>query len=228
MSNPKWATILSPIRALTIIDGFVSDYVVSLKKKTMTNAGRIKELESCQARMRDALSSYDTFQAWQAETSALLASDAILRHQFIEATKEIVRRGEFPLDIYNSQPREMRRMIEQALADLRVLAAEDLRGASPSSEIVVGRSLAVPTPQKLTRPPKPWASGEPLGAEHGPLWFWHHCHYRVKWSLLAWAAGASLTVLAAGFAAGRTNLFVRLFDVFHDTSATAPASQTNQ
>ena len=194
----------------------------------MTNANRLKELDACQARMRSALSSYDSFQTWQAETSALLASDPILRHQFIEAAKSIVRRGDFPLDLFDQHPKEMRRTIEQALADLRVLAAEDLHRTAPATEITVSRSLVDPCPQKFNQPSKPWKSGEPLGSEHGSLWFWHHCHYRVKWSLVACAAGASLTVLTAGFAAGRTNLFIRLFDVFHDTSATAPAQKPSQ
>jgi hypothetical protein len=194
----------------------------------MTNANRLKELDACQARMRSALSSYDSFQTWQAETSALLASDPILRHQFIEAAKSIVRRGDFPLDLYDQHPKEMRRTIEQALADLRVLAAEDLHSTAPDSEIAVSRSVVIPSPQRLTQPSRPWTSGEPLGAEHGPLWFWHHCHYRVKWSLIAWSASAALVVLGAGFAAGRTNLFVRLFDVFHDTSATAPAQKPSK
>lgn len=194
----------------------------------MTSDIRLKELENCQARMSDALSGYDSFQTWQAGTSALLAFDPILKHQFIEATKEIVRRGIFPLKIYDSQPREMRRLIEQALADLRVRAAEEIRGASPHSEIGAGRNIAVSDQQNHIHPPRSLDRGGTLGVEHGPLWFWHHCHYRVKWSLIAWTAGASLTVLGAGFAAGRTNLFVRLFDVFHNTSPTAPADQTRQ
>lgn len=178
--------------------------------------------------MRAAAFSYDSFQAWQAETSALLVFDPILRLQFISAAKEIVRVGDFPAENNREHPREMRRIIEIAMADLRVRSAEDLHtGASSEISSIATSGASIPLPT-TARSPKAWTSGDPLGAENGPLWFWHHCHYRVRWSLVAWAAGASLTVLTAGFAAGRTNLVIRLFDVFHDTSATAPTHQPSQ
>jgi hypothetical protein len=192
----------------------------------MTNAERLKKIESSRAAMRRALETYDTFQPWHAEIASLLSYDIILRAQFLEAAKAIIREGDFPVHPYTPLPKEMTRAMEQAMADLRVRAAEDLH--NPAGGGVVSVPHSVPSPSAPLQPARAWVAGAPLESEHGILWFWHHCHYRVKWSFIAWAAGAVLTVFSAGFASGRSNLFTRLFDVVHETSTTGTSHQTSQ
>jgi hypothetical protein len=54
-----------------------------------------------------------------------------------------------------------------------------------------------------------------LTDEHGLLWFWHHCSWRVRWWLIAKAGLASAVVFAIGFCLGRVNFFVQLWQLWH-------------
>ncbi len=192
----------------------------------MTNAERLKKLETSQSGVRRALESYDAFQMWHAEVASLLSYDTTLRAQFLDPAKAVIREGEFPVHLLSRQPKEMLGIINHAMADLRVAAAEDLHNGNGATISV--SPVTAPTQFTTVQPPRTWVAGAPLETEHGLLWFWHHCHYRVRWILIGAAASIAASIFFAGFAAGRTNLFVRLFDVFHETSATAPTSQPSQ
>lgn len=52
-----------------------------------------------------------------------------------------------------------------------------------------------------------------LTDEHGLLWFWHHCSWRVRWWLVAKAALAVGVIFAVGFGLGRINFFVQLWQL---------------
>ncbi len=51
-----------------------------------------------------------------------------------------------------------------------------------------------------------------LDSSHDPLWYWHHCSFRFKWWLIGWALFSAALVFGSGFASGRNNLFVKLWD----------------
>jgi hypothetical protein len=53
-----------------------------------------------------------------------------------------------------------------------------------------------------------------LTDEHGLLWFWHHCSWRVRWGLVAKAATVAGAIFGVGFAVGRINFFVQLWQLF--------------
>jgi len=52
-----------------------------------------------------------------------------------------------------------------------------------------------------------------LTDEHGLLWFWHHCSWRVRWWLIAKVVLAASVVFAVGFGLGRINFFVQLWQL---------------
>jgi hypothetical protein len=55
-----------------------------------------------------------------------------------------------------------------------------------------------------------------LTDEHGLLWFWHHCSWRIRWWLVAKAVLVSAAVFAVGFCLGRINFFVQLWQLWHN------------
>jgi hypothetical protein len=53
-----------------------------------------------------------------------------------------------------------------------------------------------------------------LTDEHGVLWFWHHCSWRVRWWLIAKAFVTAAVIMGAGFALGRINFFVEVWKLW--------------
>ena len=63
------------------------------------------------------------------------------------------------------------------------------------------------TPQPAAEPP-PFT----LTSDHGPLWFWSHCTWRVRWL----TAGVLGVVFGVGFSAGRIDFFVKVYELWTD------------
>ena len=68
------------------------------------------------------------------------------------------------------------------------------------------------TPAPADTPLVPTAK---LTDEHGFLWFWHHCSWRVRWWLVAKITLASAVIFGVGFCLGRVNFFVQLWQLWH-------------
>jgi hypothetical protein len=71
--------------------------------------------------------------------------------------------------------------------------------------------------RNLTPPPPPTPGLVPtatLSDEHGLLWFWHHCSWRVRWWLVAKAIVAACVLTGIGFAFGRINFFVEVWKLW--------------
>jgi hypothetical protein len=68
-------------------------------------------------------------------------------------------------------------------------------------------------------PPVPLSPGlvptPTLSDEHGLLWFWHHCHWRVRWWLVAKGVFVACILIGVGFALGRLNFFVEVWKLWN-------------
>lgn len=160
---------------------------------------RQEQLEQIRNSCADALNGAHDIHIWMAKALPFVNGQNE-RHRFTEAVREIAAHGV-------ASPRHSNRVatVRAALA----LATADLQ---PQAAL----------PVTLLH------SSNRLEQDHGILWFWHHCDYRVRWWLIGYAASFTVAIFSAGFAAGRSNLITRLFDVFHETSAMTPTSQPIQ
>jgi hypothetical protein len=102
---------------------------------------------------------------------------------------DVLGRPGFSSGFYDHAYAQMDSIVSQAITELE-------RGVRPAP----ASPALVPT-AKLTD-------------EHGLLWFWHHCSWRVRWWLIAKAVFVSALILAVGFGLGRTNFFVQVWQLF--------------
>jgi hypothetical protein len=175
---------------------------------------REEQLQAVRSEWSQAVDGGTDIHEWMARAMPFIHSNTD-RFRFTEAVREVAFRG-------RASPLHLERvaLIRSVLA----LASVDQPEIRHAPVAVLPPSISIGTQVPAIR----ISESSSLLADQGILWFWHHCYYRVRWSLIAWSASAVVAILGAGFAAGRTNLFVRIFDAFQDTSATAPAIQPIQ
>jgi hypothetical protein len=192
----------------------------------VTASQRLKKLEELKQESAEALSNCDPFLSWQAQVGAVLSFDPGLREAFLNICEGIVREGLFPYRRGVGKALKLGNALETVLTELRVLTAAELNRLPSMEERKMPESNSAAKPDAISKSPK--VIGEALGAEQGILWFWHHCNYKVKWMVIFWAASASISIFSVGVAAGRNDFFGKLYDLFKETSATAPATKTSK
>jgi hypothetical protein len=80
-----------------------------------------------------------------------------------------------------------------------------------------------------TPPPEPPARDTvqlPLSSEHTLLWFWHHCHYSVRWVAIGLVASSALALAGFGFWLGQQRIPSQIHDIFTDTHPTTLPTTT--
>jgi len=102
---------------------------------------------------------------------------------------DILGRPGLSSNLYNHAFAQVDSMVSQAITELE-------HGITPEPTAVA----LVATPQ--------------LTDEHGLLWFWHHCSWKVRWWLIAKGIVVACLLMTAGFALGRINFFVEVWKLW--------------
>lgn len=102
---------------------------------------------------------------------------------------DVLGRPGFSSNFYDQAFAQIDSIVSQAIAELQ-------HGITVTKEL----QALVPT-AKLTD-------------EHGLVWFWHHCSWRVRWWLIAKAVIAAAVLIGIGFGLGRINFFVQVWQLW--------------
>ncbi|MGB8472552.1 MAG: hypothetical protein WCE61_00550 [Candidatus Acidiferrum sp.] len=157
----------------------------------MTNDDRLLELR----RQRDFLRGPEFRTSVQARRDILSIIVPLLNFNEVYYSNavpvaDVLGRPGFSSSFYDQAHAQMDSIVGQAINELEC-------GLTPAA----GEMALVPT-SKLTD-------------QHGLLWFWHHCSWRVRWWLIAKAVLVSAVIFAVGFCLGRVDFFVQLWQLWH-------------
>ena len=157
----------------------------------MTNDDRLLELR----RQRDFLRGPEFRTSVQARRDILSLIVPLLNFNEVYYSNavpvaDVLGRPGFSSNLYDHAYAQMDSIVSQAINELEC-------GVTPA-----------PAPTALVPTAK-------LTDEHGLLWFWHHCSWRVRWWLIAKAILAFAAIFAVGFCLGRVNFFVQLWQLWH-------------
>src|SRR5438105_3179198 len=141
-------------------------------------------------RQRDFLHSAEFHKSIQSRRDILSAIVPLLNFNDVYYSKalpvaDVLGRPGFSTAFYEQHFAQMDSIVSQAIAELE-------HGITPVS-------------------PSPALE---LTDEHGLLWFWHHCSWRVRWWLIAKAIAAVSVLLGIGFTLGRINFFVQVWKLW--------------
>ncbi len=160
----------------------------------MTNLERATELRRLRARVQtgDLRSDIQERRNLLASITPLLNFNEVYYSNALEVADLLARPG-FSSNAYEHAAARLDSLMGQAVTELQHELTPPAESASP----------AVPA----------------MTDEQGVLWFWHHCAWGIRWRIVALCATALLTAASFGFAFGRHNLFVQLFDLIQSSSS---------
>lgn len=208
----------------------------------MTDSERLDALKEMKASSGDILSGAYRFNEWTGRVSGLLGFDSIARHKF-DALCDYIHNeqegGRWQLyeNVLQAE-NKIQAILGRAISDLEinrpVFSLNIPEGFSIPDPVVIPDAAGFGyTELEISRATD--SSEQPLKThnltnEEGALWFWHHCHYIVKWKLVGMAVTAAGSLLWLGWMANEQEVLRdigRAFQKFSNPAANAPDGQAD-
>lgn len=195
----------------------------------MTTTERIDELKELKKKSSgNILSDADRFNEWTGRVSGLLGFDLIARHKF-DALCDYIHseqdggRWQLYENVIQAE-NKMQAIVARAISDLEI--------NRPYAALSLPENFSIPDPVII---PEAAGFGYPetdfaldtdraniiqkdqfLTGEHGFLWFWHHCHYSIKWRIIY--SGLPLLGLAffLGWKTNKYSFFQKVGSALHE------------
>lgn len=194
----------------------------------MTRAVRLDELKALKSSCGDILSSSYKFDQWHGRVSGLLGFDPIARHKFDVECDYILREHDFGGGMIHENiiqaENKMRALVSRAISDLEINRSDSPIPLpvqiGPLAQISIPSAAASVVRQSTGK--GKLCPSTVLTNDEGPLWFWHHCHYTVKWKLLAMAGISAASLLWIGWIANEQEVLRDIGHAFQKRS-TPPA-----
>ena len=170
-----------------------------------------ERLEGLRAALNESAGAYldeTSFLDWQGKCFGLLGFNIIHQARFRDHAERIVEEHEFHSNLLRPEVRERQLKLEGILSQ----AIGELESNNDSARPATTRK---PRTEELKQKEKPSKIPHTiLDKEQGMLWYWHHCHFTVKWKIIGSVFGLVVAVFVTGVAAGRNQFFQQLWDLF--------------
>lgn len=186
----------------------------------MDRQERLAELKKLGNIHGNTTSSDSVFSAWQGRISALLSYDPIAKHKFDHSCDYILEEHDFDRGLISHEvveaTKKIHALIERAIADLEINVP-----AAPKAAVREGLSVdafgpVVQLPKLAAPPKKEVVRKDRLNSEEGLLWFWHHCHYSIKWRVIYSGLPLLALVFFLGWKANKYSFFQKVGGALHE------------
>lgn len=194
----------------------------------MTDTERIAELKILKDSSGNILSDAETFNDWTGRVSGLLGFDVVVRHKFdglCDYVHDEQDGGRWKLyENVIQAVDKMHAIVGRAISDLECnrqsipITLPD--GFTMPEPVVIPDAAGFGYPElEITRDTdivKISAKDQDLTSEEGLLWFWHHCHYSIKWRVIYLGLPLLVFVFYLGWKANKYSFFQKVGSAFHE------------